>query len=145
MSKLNDSKSLWPHYKAPKVADPPMLSAQTVLVVEEEFLIALDIQRMLEAREVGQTIFARSPAEAQAQHGHWSSLGLAIVEVRVASPEAIDLTRQLHAAGIPLVLSTGETALRRGLPDLPGVPVVLKPILEAELASAIDLALAQRR
>lgn len=119
-----------------------MLSARTVLVVEKEFLIALDIQRMVEARSAKQTIFARSAAEALSQHRSWGNLGLAIIEVRSGDGDALALCRQLMVDGIPVIVCTADGPMRRGITELPGVPVVLKPLLDRDLASAIETALA---
>ena len=123
-------------------AETPMLSGRTVLVVEEEFLIALDLQRMLEAQAAGPALFARSWNEAAALRDRWEELGLAIVEFRTGETQAIELAADLRSAGVPVVICTSDAAQRRGLPALPGVPVVTKPILETDLARAIGLALA---
>jgi CheY-like chemotaxis protein len=118
-----------------------MLNGQTILVVEAEFLIALDLQRMLEELNAGQMLFARSPQEACQLEPHWATLALAIVEVQPDQPQAAVLLHGLHAAGIPVVISTADTAMRRGHPDFPGVPVLLKPVAEEHLAPALQLAL----
>lgn len=126
------------------MADPDMLNGRTVLVVEDEFLIALDIQRMLEEHSAGQLLFARTPEEAYELEPHWSSLNLAIVEVRAVAPHSLALARRLLDAGIAVVLSTANGAMRQGHPDLPGIPVVTKPISERDLAEAIGQALSNR-
>lgn len=122
-----------------------MLSAQTVLVVEEEFLIALDIQRMVEARNASQTIFARSAVEAMLQQPSWGDLGMAIVEVRPGAHQAVQLCKLLLEQGVAVVVMSGDSVLRRGVPELPGTPVVIKPMSETDLANALSLALARNQ
>ncbi|MGV8955413.1 MAG: hypothetical protein ACOH2M_30240, partial [Cypionkella sp.] len=118
-----------------------MFTGQTVLIVETEFLIALDIQRLLEALGVRQTVFARNTFEALDAASRWPGFTLALVEIHHERDEDLALLQGLDQAGIPFVLLTSELSLRRGSPDFPGVPIVMKPFLEEELVSAIRQAL----
>ena len=117
-----------------------MLNGRPVLIVEEEFLIALDIQRMLEGLDVGQTWFARNAIEARQLREHWPSLALAIVELRLDQSQDQKLPTELTAAGVPLVVTTGDFSLSRSMTD--AVPVIVKPIPEETMASAVAKALA---
>lgn len=119
-----------------------MLNGRPALIVEEEFLIALDLQRMLEGLGVGQTLFARNVLEARQLRKHWPDLALAIVEMRADGTDDRQLTAELAAAAVPLVITTGDFGLSRTLTG--ATPVVVKPIPEQSLASAIALALAAR-
>jgi CheY-like chemotaxis protein len=117
-----------------------MLNGRTALVVEEEFLIALDMQRMLEAFGAGQTVFARGPAEAMVMWPHWQQSGVALVEWRLDDEATTSLVESLDTAGIPLVFLTSGPAVRP--PE--NRPVVSKPVREQALASALEMALALR-
>jgi DNA-binding NtrC family response regulator len=119
-----------------------MLSGQTILVVEEEFLIALDIQRVLEDHDAGQCVFARSITEALALRDRWIGYGLAIIELQANHTDGLELLAGLQTAGIALVVTTADLSLRSGLPGVPGIQVLIKPFPEAELVSAIKEALA---
>ena len=121
-----------------------MLNNQTILVVEEEFLIALDVQRMLEAHGVGQMLFARTAEEARELEAYWPSVGLAIVEVRRDGAHGLALVRRLRDAGIAVVLNTADSTIRRGHPDFPDVPVAVKPMAEDDLLAAIEQAIAPK-
>ena len=118
-----------------------MLNGSTVLVVEEEFLIALDIQRMLENLDVGQVVFARSVDEAQGFREHWTGARLAIVEVTLQRHQAFALIATLQSLGICVVLSSADGSLRHGIEQFPTLPVVLKPMAEHDLVQAIGLAI----
>ena len=74
-----------------------MLNGRTALVVEEEFLIALDVQRMLEALGVGLTLFARTPAEAEQLRARWPEIAIAILAELTALRHGIDLNARLTA------------------------------------------------
>lgn len=120
-----------------------MLKGRSALIVEEEFLIALDIQRMLETMDVGQILFARNADEARQLRAHWPDLALAIVELRMDASRNHQLPEDLVEAGIPLVITTGDFALSRQL-AAGNAPVIVKPIPEEALASAVAKALAAR-
>lgn len=121
-----------------------MLNGRSALIVEEEFLIALDIQRMLENLHVGQTLFARSTAEAEQLRARWPDIGLAVIEIHLDDIETTRLVEALTSAGVPVVLTTADVAVRRGFSTLPDLPIVIKPMPEAIMASAIRQALAAR-
>ena len=121
-----------------------MLNGQTILVVEEEFLIALDIQRMLETHGTGQMLFARTAEEAHELEAYWPSIRLAIVEIRHDGAHSLTLVRRLRDAGVAVVLNTADSAIRRGHPDFPDVPVAVKPMAEEDLVAAIEQAVALR-
>ncbi|QDZ11204.1 hypothetical protein [Devosia ginsengisoli] len=119
-----------------------MLNGRTALIVEEEFLIALDVQRMLETLGVGQTLFARMPAEAEQLRARWPEIAIAIIEARMGDPLAMQLAKDLAAARIPIVLVTGDLDVQHSFADRPDLPVVIKPVPEGALADAVRQALA---
>ncbi|MGB3339529.1 MAG: hypothetical protein WBA73_20310 [Devosia sp.] len=119
-----------------------MLNGRTALIVEEEFLIALDLQRMLENEGAGHTLFARSAIEAEQLHAYWPDLAVAIIEVRRHDTAVRQLIESLRTAAIPVVLITSDVAVHRdpglGQTDL---AVVIKPVPEDAMAKAIRQAL----
>lgn len=119
-----------------------MLNGRPALIVEEEFLIALDIQRMLESMGAGQTLFARNADEARQLDAHWNDLALAIVELRMDDHMSQQLCADLVAAGLALVVTTGDIGLHRQVSE--DAPLLMKPIPEEALASAVQQALAAR-
>ena len=128
----------------PKGCENTMLNGRTALIVEEEFLIALDIQRMLETLGVGQTLFARSAAEADELRASWPEIALAVVEIHRDTATTLDLVHGLGAAGIPIVLVTADVVLRKGFAPALGLPLVTKPVPEETLTEAVRQALAAR-
>lgn len=115
-----------------------MLNGKPVLVIEEEFLIALDLQRMLEGMGAGQIVFARSAREALAMEMHWADVQLAIVEIALEQHSALELVGRLVTNGIAVVICSADTSLRRGVTQFPALPVVLKPMAETDLVTAIS-------
>jgi CheY-like chemotaxis protein len=116
-----------------------MLTGQKVLIVEAEFLIAIDLQRMLEALGAGQVLLAATAREARSFAAEWPSLALAIVDRRLDDTEIGALVTELAGKGIPLVQTTSSSSLRL----TPGTgPMLVKPVPEDDLTSAIATALA---
>ena len=122
-----------------------ILHGKRILIVEAEFLIALDIQRILEAAEAGQSVFARSAEEANALRARWHEFELAIIDISQHDEAALRLAEAVREAGIALVISSSDVRYRRGAPTLPGAPVVLKPFTEADLVAACRAALTRQR
>jgi DNA-binding response OmpR family regulator len=118
-----------------------MLSQKRVLVVEAEFLIALDMQRILEEADAGKTVFARSVEEAGSLADRFGEFDLAIVGLQGSSPAAIELARSLLVANVAVVATTAGSESGRQIPGLP-VPLVRKPFGEEEFLAACILALA---
>ena len=140
MSNLNDSLGHCAHQEG-KRRRQTMLNGRPVLIVEEEFLIALDLQRMLEGLGCGQTLFARNPGEAELLRPHWPDLALAVVEQRLDDPGTRSLPESLAEAGVALVLTTGDLSLSNAART---APLLIKPVPEEALTSAVRQALAAR-
>lgn len=122
-----------------------MLTGRTALVVEEEFLIALDLQRMLEALGITQTLFARNAAEAGQLSARWPEIAIAVVEIHSDNEQSIALAGSLVESGIPTVLVTADAGPIPCPMPQPCPPVVTKPVPDLTLAEAVRQAMAARR
>lgn len=122
-----------------------MSTVPTALVVEEEFLIALDIQRVLETMDVTHTLFARNGEEARSNVARWPEISFAILDVRPGDPQIIAVAQDLMAASVPVILTSSDVTLRAGIPGLPDVSLIVKPLPEAELIAAVRQAMTARR
>jgi len=114
---------------------------KTALLVEEEFLIAMDLERVLESFAITETVVMRTAQEALALDIGRDVFAIAIIDVGHATRAGLDLARHLVSVGVPLVLTTTDLSLSGGAPDLPNVPVVTKPVPETELVNALNRAL----
>jgi CheY-like chemotaxis protein len=119
-----------------------MLNGRTALIVEEEFLIALDLQRMLETLGIAQTLFARTPEEAEQLSARWPEIAIAVIEVRLDGAATAQLVESLTAAAIPMVLVAADLDARHGLASTTDMPVIVKPVPDHALANAVRQALA---
>ena len=120
----------------PKQWNSVMLRGKRLLVVEEEFLVAIDIQHVLEAANVEETRVARSLAEAAGLREQFSDYDIAVVQIPDHDSEPIPVVSDMEAAGIAVVLTSFDAGFGAGYPGHPGIPVVVKPFVNNELVLA---------
>lgn len=117
-----------------------MLGGKPVLVVETEFIIALDLGARLQDLGAGHVVLASGADAAWADRAAWSGAALAVIEVHETRPALAALAAKIAALGVPViqittdagVLSRRETALG---------PVLLKPVAQDALEAAVSTAL----
>ncbi len=112
------------------------LSGLTVLIIEDEFLIAADVQRIVEDAGATHVLLASSTATARGFLGADRPIDIAILDLKLGSEDGFPLADDLRKRRIPFVVATG---LDKGA-DLRDVVVVQKPyddrqVLEALLAA----------
>ena len=117
-----------------------MLSGQTALIVEAQYLIALDLQITLEDIGVGKVVIAQNPAHAHEMAQDWLDCGLAIVEVERELPEHVALVGELLRRNIRVIGLTADSDLPQHLSWLATTPILLKPASsESVLKTLSDL------
>jgi CheY-like chemotaxis protein len=114
------------------------LDGQRVLVVEDEFLVALDMTQMIEER--GGTVigpagnFDRAMALARSQ-----MIDGAILDVNLDKRDSFPVADTLLARGIPVVFATGYDGLL--LPErFVDTPKLTKPFTEAAVERTLTRA-----
>jgi len=121
-----------------------MLSGERLLIVEEEFLIALDIQRVLEDAHAAKAVFARNYKELAALEPRFGEFDLAIVTPpRLGTSEGVLLER-LAESGPALVICSATRVLS-GEGKLATAGIVYKPFSDDELLDACKRALVARK
>lgn len=108
-----------------------------VLVVEDELLIALDIDGMLEG--AGLVRSASRVADALKIISK-EKINVAVLDLRLGRESARPIAEKLRALGIPFVFLTGapDSEDIRGFPE---APVISKPFDRATLLAALAKAL----
>jgi len=119
-----------------------MLSGRRCLVVEDELLIALDIQQELEAAGAAEVICAATLADAAiALRGPRFDLGL--LDLRLGDGEtSLPVARALEDSGTPFVFLTGAAGDAAEIAVF-GRPILEKPFLPHALMAAVQKALAK--
>lgn len=123
----------------PKSTAP--LDGLKVLIVEDEFLILLSVEKMLE--ELGCDVVASAHRVAKAL-AMLDTVGAAaaVLDVNVAGEPVYPVAEALARKGIPLVFTTGYGD--SGIADpWNGWPIVQKPFSQDQLERALRTALAR--
>ena len=121
-----------------------MLSGERLLIVEDDFLIALDIQQVLEGANAQRAVFARNYGEVAAMGDRLGEFDLAIVNAPRAEAGDMAVAQRIVAAGVAVVVCS---AFRRDLSDSPfgAAEFVDKPFADQDLLEACRRALARRQ
>ncbi|GJD76808.1 signal transduction histidine kinase [Methylobacterium gregans] len=110
---------------APKPATPLRLEG-TVLVVEDNMIIALEAEEVLTALGAGAVDMAASVREAL-RLIEAAPPDRALLDVNLGSETSVAVARRLTELGIPYAFATGYGESFRIPPDLGTVPVIKKP------------------
>jgi len=103
-----------------------------VLVVEEEYLIATDIEQALRAAGAEAAVFSNI-AELRQEPALIERFDLAVIEAKLGQPEVISFAHDLQRAGVAVVISSAD----RGIHTLfEGAVALDKPFDTANLLAA---------
>ena len=117
------------------VAKP--LTGKRCLVVDDEFLIALDIQQALEQAGAAEVVCAGNPTEALAAV-KIDRFDVAVLDVRLGrTGSSLPVAEVLAAAGTPFVFLTGLRGDSTEARAYPNAPVIEKPYDAQTLLAAI--------
>ena len=116
-----------------------MLTGKRCLVVDDELLIALDIEQELKAAGAAEVVCAGGLAEAS-EALHKGPFDVAILDLRIGRETSLALAEDLRRAGTPFVFLTGARGDAAEIKAF-AVPVVEKPFLAPLLLDAVRRAL----
>lgn len=118
------------------------LQDTTILVVEEEYLIALEIESILEGAEIGRIEIIKSleEFEVSSSGGEYAA---AIIELKTYGEKPHETVDRLQAAGIPIIFGTAFDDYMEGVPGYPDAPVILKPYATEQILKAVRSAIDQ--
>ena len=112
---------------------PVSLQGLTIMVVEDEFLAALDLKRLIEERD-GKVAGPVGRLEQAQQLARSVRLDGAILDVKLDGTDSLALADELIARDVPIILVTGYDVAR--LPErFASTPRLPKPFEEAHLTS----------
>ena len=108
---------------------PVSLHGLTIMVVEDEFLAALDLKRLIEERD-GKVAGPVGRLEQAQQLARSVRLDGAILDVKLDGTDSLALADELIARDVPIILVTGYDVAR--LPErFASTPRLPKPFEEA--------------
>jgi DNA-binding response OmpR family regulator len=104
-----------------------------VLIVEEEYLIAAEIEQTLRSAGVEDVVMEGDANSARALD--FSNFDMAVIEAKFGSPNAVALCAALRAAGVAVIVTSADQAV---LALYTGAIPLPKPFDSAALLSACD-------
>ena len=115
------------------------LAGLTVLIVEDEFLIALDAQQIIEEAGATRTLLANSVGAARKLLGAAPAINVCLLDLKLGTEYGLQLVADLKASDIPYVVATGYV-------DLAGDHVLVhKPYHAPEIITAILVATGRKQ
>jgi len=118
------------------------LSGLRILILEDESLIAMDVEQLCREHGASDIIVERDLDGLEAD-GALDGFDVAIVDLMLAGVSALPFAERLRDVGRPFVFTSGfaDTDLVR---EFPGVPAVGKPFSGTDLIDAIAAAAGRR-
>jgi len=117
-------------------------NAMSVLLVEDEFLIALDAKQILEDCGATSIEVASSYEEAE-RCAQEAQFDVAVLDVNLNGHMSFPIAKLIKKRGIPVILASGYALLERQLSGLDGVLCITKPYSPAQLQEALRAALSE--
>jgi two-component SAPR family response regulator len=118
------------------------LAGLRILIVEDEFLLAMELETLLQQRgcmvlgpvsSVGQALTMLDGEQPD----------IALLDVNLKGERATPVAAALHARGVPFILLTGYSVLQLSEPELRAAPRIEKPVncraLKRAVASILSI------
>jgi CheY-like chemotaxis protein len=115
-----------------------VLEGRRILVVEDEFIVALAIEDML--ADLWATVVGPATTIAQGLALARETLDAAVLDINMHGERSYAVAESLRARGVPVVFATGYAEVDRAM--LAGAPVLPKPYTPDDLAAALSRVLA---
>lgn len=128
------------HQKGTHVDSGPDLAGRRILIVEDEFLLAMELEAMLEQR--GSMVLGPASSVGQALavlDGEQPEV--ALLDVNLKGERATPVAAALQERAVPYVLITGYSQAQLSEPELRDAPRIDKPVSCRALARALKHAL----
>ncbi len=112
------------------------LTGMRVLVLEDEYLIGLDLERIADECGAKSVHLTATIGDLQAWIDSNVECDIAILEVQARGVSSLGAAEILRQRGIPIIFTTAYDLDRGGIPEFPGVPVVGKPYGKSHILQA---------
>lgn len=120
------------------------LAGLRILVMEDEFLIAMDVEELCRENGASDVKLMRT-LDALTAVADEEPFDAAILDVMLGGRTTIDFARSLAQRGIPFVFATGYSGQDGLFEALPEVEIVEKPYAGDALLAAIGRAIVRAR
>ena len=111
------------------------LSGLRILLLEDEYLIAMDVELLCRENGAAEIITKHSLEELEAMDG-FDGFDVAVVDLRLAGASTLPFAERLREKNVPFIFASGyaDEQLTAAFPD---VPTVSKPYAGNDLVAAI--------
>lgn len=116
-----------------------------ILVMEDEFLIAMDVEQLCQDHGAEEVIILRTLKELGDRTVEERGINVAVVDVMLAGESTVEFAKQLQDRKVPFVFATGYAENEHLFEAFPGIRVVGKPYAGPTLITAIVEAVSERR
>lgn len=120
------------------------LDGLSILVLEDEFLIAMEVEQACRDYGAAEVHICRTLNEIGGAGGDAFEFDAAVVDLRLGGDSAVDFARTLFDAGRPFIFATGYSDPLEMSASFPGVPVITKPYLGSDLVEALARTILRR-
>ncbi|UXN65189.1 response regulator [Phyllobacterium sp. A18/5-2] len=117
------------------------LIGMRLLVLEDEYLIGLELERIAEECGARSVHLVSTVDELLGWIDSDAVCDIAILEVQARGLSSLEAAFLLQQSGIPIVFTTAYDQQLSGITGFPGVPVVEKPYGKTQILQAVRLAL----
>ncbi|MER9331696.1 response regulator [Mesorhizobium sp. M0152] len=116
-----------------------LLDGLRILVLEDEFLIAMDVEQLCRDHGAGEVVIARDLAEID-DRKVVTQFDAAVVDLMLGGVSTLGFAAGLREAGMPFVFASGYSDAEEIKVSFPGVRLVAKPYSGEDLVEAVALA-----
>ena len=121
---------------------PALLNGLRVLLLEDEVLIAMDVEKLCLDNGAATVKTVRDLAETEAANP--ALFDIAIVDLRLGGQSTLGFARRLNEMDISFIFASGYTDIEEIAQEFPGVIFVPKPYSGNDLIDAVAVACRKR-
>lgn len=122
-----------------------LLAGLRLLIVEDEFLIAMDVEQLCRDHGAADVVVVGTAAELGSGPANRADFDAAILDVMVEGQPTLEFAGSLAERGIPFIFATGYSDRADVFSAFPGVRVVGKPYASDDIVEALAAAVAAAR
>jgi CheY-like chemotaxis protein len=113
---------------------PQPFAGLRLLVLEDEFLIAMDVEQLCRDHGAEDVVIIKSLAEALDGHAHYDA---AILDLMLGGESTIPFAARLQERGVPFIFASGYTEQGDLTTAFPEIPIVGKPYSGDDIVAAL--------
>jgi DNA-binding response OmpR family regulator len=116
------------------------LNGLHVLILEDEFLIAMDVEQLCRDNGAEDVTILRTLKDFREPADGGPAFDVAIVDLMLGGESTVDFAKRLRERGTPFIFASGYTDFNELRASFPGVVLVGKPYGGEELIAAVTRA-----